>query len=295
MVTDPSCFAAEILTSIAMLADVEDLTTFRMVCKLFHDAAAKWFGEASFTERTHVLSHSSMADLLLMSANPKVGPYIRRLGFNSILLPLPSSIRAHETGLDGQALVSRAAARHEQFVCLENGIFEQQLMLVLHNLKVWDSHLINVHVYCNQGPYHGWGWQSLLPKHDPTPLEVFRTSPPSLERGAMHEITAAFTHAVLLTNYPIRDLQLSKNLWGDLLCRRFAASFDGHLRGRHDTLHYVPETKRLEIRSGVTLGIINDFQAFTSWLPRNSVSTLILRDITTYWEGKLDTFLTHNP
>ncbi|KAG9527746.1 hypothetical protein KCU93_g4938, partial [Aureobasidium melanogenum] len=321
MAPKPSRFAAEILTLIAMLADVEDLTNFHLVCRPFHDAAAKWFGEAFFTDRAHVLSHSSMAELLLMSSNSKVGPYIRQLGFNSILLPLPSFIRAHETGLDGRALVSRAAARHEQFVCLESSIFEQQLMLVLHNLKVWGSHPIKVHVYCNQGPYHGWGWQSLLPKHDPTPLEVFRASPPSIERGAMHEITAAFTHAVLLTNYPMSGMVLDFNhrcagptsilhylnelpeetyhsariSGGDLLCRRFAAGFNGHSRGRHDTLHYVPETKHLEIRSGVTSGIINDFQAFTSWLPQNSISTLILRDITTYWEGKIDTFLTHNP
>lgn len=123
MATDPSHFAAEILTLIAMLTNVKDLTSFRLVCRSFHGAAAKWFGDAFFTERTHILSHSSMAKLLLMSANPKVGPYIRQLGFNSILLPLPSFIRAHETGLSGQALVSRAAARHEQFVCLESGTF----------------------------------------------------------------------------------------------------------------------------------------------------------------------------
>lgn len=321
MVKDPSRFALEILTLIAMLADVEDLASFRLVCRAFHDAAARWFGEAFFTERTHVLSHYGMAELLLMSADPKVGPYIRQLGFNSILLPLPSFIRAHETGLSGRALVSRAAARHEQFVCLESGIFEQQLMLVLHNLKIWGSHPIKVHVYCNQGPYHGWGWQSLLPQHDSTPLNVFRASPPSIERGAMHEMTAAFTHAVLLTNYPMSGMVLDFNhrctgptsilhylnelpedtyssariSVGDLLCRRFAAGFNGHNRGQHDLLHYMPDTKRLEVRSGVTSGIINDFQAFTSWLPRNSISTLILRDITTYWEGKLDTFLTHNP
>ncbi|KAH0265321.1 hypothetical protein KCU91_g11526, partial [Aureobasidium melanogenum] len=127
MATNLSRFAAEILTLIAMLADVEDLTSFRLVCRPSHDAAVKWLGEAFFTERTHVLSQSSMAELVLMSANPKVGPYIRQLGFNSILLPLPSFIGAHETGLNGRALVSRAAARHQQFVCLESGMFEQQL------------------------------------------------------------------------------------------------------------------------------------------------------------------------
>ncbi|KAH0352023.1 hypothetical protein KCU81_g2158, partial [Aureobasidium melanogenum] len=137
----------------------------------------------------------------------------------------------------------------------------------------------------------------------------------------MHEITAAFTHAVLLTNYPMAGMVLDFNhkcagptsifhylnelpedayssariSGGDLLCRRFAAGFNGHNSGQHDLLHYMPDTKRLEVRSGVTSGIINDFQAFTSWLPRNSISTLVLRDITTYWEGKLDTFLTHNP
>ncbi|KAH0346292.1 hypothetical protein KCU83_g7380, partial [Aureobasidium melanogenum] len=303
MAINLSRFAAEILTLIAMLADVEDLTSFRLVCRPFHDAAVKWLGEAFFTERTHVLSQSSMAELVLMSANPKVGPYIRQLGFNSILLPLPSFIRAHETGLNGRALVSRAAARHGQFVCLESGIFEQQLMLVLHNLKVWGIHPIKMHVYCNQGPYHGWGWHSLLPKHDPTPLAVLRASPPSLERGAMHEITAAFTLAVLLTNYPTSGMVLDFNhrcagptsilhylnelpeetynsariSEGDLLCRRFAAGFNGHLRGRHDTLHYVPETKRLLVSH------------------QNSVNTLILADVTSYWEGKLDTFLAHNP
>ncbi|KAH0352022.1 hypothetical protein KCU81_g2159, partial [Aureobasidium melanogenum] len=142
MVKDPSRFALEILTLIAMLTNVEDLPSFRLVCRAFHDVATRWFGEAFFTERAHVLSHISMAELLLMSSNSKVGPYIRQLGFNSILLPLPSFIRAHETGLNGRALVSRAAARHEQFVCLESGIFEQQLMLVLHNFKIWGSHPI---------------------------------------------------------------------------------------------------------------------------------------------------------
>lgn len=193
-------------------------------------------------------------------------------------------------------------------------------MIMLHNFKGWGGHPIRVHVYCNRGPYHGWGWQSLLPRHDPTPRIVLRTSPPLLDRGAMHEITAAFTHALHLTNYPMSGMVLDFNhkcggprsiihyltelpeetyssaqtSGADLLCRRFAAGFNGHQRGRHDMLHYVPETKRLEVRSGVTSGIINDFQAFTSWLPRNSVTTLILRDITTYWEGKRDTFLAHN-
>lgn len=99
-----------------MLADANDLLIFRLVCKTFHDAAVMWFGEAFFTERIHVVSHTSMAELVLMSDNPKIGPYIRQLGFNSILLPLPSFIRAHETGLSGKALVSRAAIRHDQFV-----------------------------------------------------------------------------------------------------------------------------------------------------------------------------------
>lgn len=325
MAADPSRFAMEILTLISMLTYEEDLPSLHLVCKSFHDAAAKWFGQAFFTARTHVVSHTSMAKLVLMSAESKIGPYIRQLGFNSILLPLPSFIRAHETGLNGKALVSRAAARHEQFVCLESGIFEQQLKIVLHNLKVWGSNPIKVHVYCNQGPYHGWGWQSLLPKHDLTSLEVFRASPTTHDRGAMHEITAAFTHAVMLTNYPMSGMELDFNhrcagptsilhyltalpgetyrsariSGGDLLCRSFAAGFNGYQRGWHDTLYYVPQKKRLEVRSGVTSGItsgiINDFQAFTSWLPRNSVTALVLRDITTYWEGKLDTFLAHNP
>lgn len=320
MVSDPSRFPAEILALIAMLADANDLLIFRLVCKSFHDAAIKWFGQAFFTERIHVVSPTSMTELVLMSDNPKVGPYIRQLGFNSILLPLPSFIRAHETGLSGKALVSRAATRHDQFVCLESGVFEQQLMIMLHNLKGWGGHPIRVHVYCNRGPYHGWGWQSLLPRHDPTPRIVLRTSPPLLDRGAMHEITAAFTHALHLTNYPMSGMVLDFNhkcggptsiihyftelpeetyssaqiSGGDLLCRRFAAGFNGHQGGRHDMLHYMPETKRLEVCSGVTSGIINDFQAFTSWLPRNSVTTLTLRDIATYWQGKLDTFLAYN-
>lgn len=320
MVSDPSRFPTEILALIAMLADANDFLIFRLVCKPFHDAAIKWLGEAFFTGRIHVVSHTSMAELVLMSANPEIGPYIRQLGFNSILLPLPSFIRAHEADLNGKALVSRAEARHEQFVCLESGIFEQQLMMVLHNLKIWGSHPIKAHVYCNQGPYHGWGGQSLLPKHDPVSLKVHRASPSSPDRGATHEITAAFTHVVLLTNYPISGMVLDLNhrcagptsiihylaelpeethgstkiSGGDLLCRRFAADLIGHLRGRHDTLQYVPQIKRLEVRSGVTSGIINDLQAFTSWLSQNSVTTLVLKDITTYWEGKLDTFLAHN-
>ncbi|KAI5236448.1 hypothetical protein E4T43_08640 [Aureobasidium subglaciale] len=323
-------FPTEIVALIASLAEVHDLRAFRFTCKTFHDAAAKPFGKAFFIQRSHVISHTSMFELLLMSANPKVGPYIRQLGFNSILLqppPIPQIWNARYDNIGDQILkvVARAAFRQEQHRCLQSGAFEHFLTLVLENLKFWGGQPIKMQVYCNSGPYDGWGWLSLLPEDSDFSTAVLRPPPRSLDRGAMQDVISAYLQAVRLSESPLVGTILDFNHrssgptsilhyinrrtgdghqlddprhdvpGGDLTSRRFPERHTGReSRSPFDFMHYVPATKSLELQAGATIAIVGDFQALTTWLPINSVTKLILKEVQWFWRGKLDVFLQRN-
>ncbi|KAI5210736.1 hypothetical protein E4T38_01880 [Aureobasidium subglaciale] len=323
-------FPTEIMTLIASLAEVQDLRAFRFTCKTFHDAAAKPFGEAFFIQRSHVISHTSMFELLLMSANPKVGPYIRQLGFNSILLqppPIPQIWNARYDNIGDQIskVVARAAFRQEQHRCLQSGAFEHLLTLVLRNLKFWGIQPITIQVYCNGGPYDGWGWLSLLPEDSDISTAVLRSPPRSLDRGAMQDIISAYLQAVRLSGSPLAGTILGFNYrssgptsilhyingrtgaghqldnpshdvpGGDLMSRRFPERHTSReSRSSVDFMHYVPATRSLELQAGTTIAIVGDFQALTTWLPTNSVTRLILKEVQWFWRGKLDVFLQRN-
>lgn len=308
-----ACFPAELLIHICAVADPIDLTTFRQVCRKFKDAAVTSFGKAFFTDRMHLISAHSLEQLVEMSANPDFGPYIRRLGFKSVLLPYPHHLHDIVIMMNVRNLDRLRTSNNNQVEFLKDGSFCRQLTLVFENLKAW-RHPVTLHVDCSYPPFRGWGWSYLWQGDDLT-CEA-GNSPPSNIDTFMNETAMSYRDAIRATSYPVDGLMLD-----------FPAKFGGPFeilylmnpflrlaaRGRNEyipggvlndrffhhrsldpcgLMRYAEGEKSLEL----DLGFLNGagLVGLTGWLSPNTLRKLVIKNTCTRWETGLEAILERN-